>query len=239
MTQSAAATAPGERVQLLDVLRGFALFGVLLVNVQYFVEPDYVTVMAQHGWGAADRLGIWLVELLAFSKFYPIFSFLFGYGAALQLASAARRSDRFVAFYAWRMALLLAIGAAHQTLVWDGDILATYALLGFALLLFHTASGRALVAWATLLTFAVTLTLTALRLWLDLADPPAETAAALQTRFAELADPWRRVARQTCRVMAMFVLGFWAGRQGSSPTRRRRDPSAWPASRTCACSWAW
>lgn len=209
-----AATPPGERIEILDVIRGFALVGVLLVNMQYFVEPSYAQVLRDEGWGLPDRLGLGFVDLLALSKFYPIFSFLFGYGAALQMGSAVARGTGFAGLYAWRMTLLLLIGAHHAIYVWNGDILATYALLGYALLLFRKASDRTLLATSAGLVLAATAVLAGLRLALDAGLLAPDAAAEIERRFAASAEPWRRVGRQTLLVMGMFLLGFWAGRRG-------------------------
>ena len=70
----AAPTPSQERIEILDVLRGFALFGVLLMNMQYFVSPSYLTILQSEGATAADWLGFWFVRVFAESKFYPLFS---------------------------------------------------------------------------------------------------------------------------------------------------------------------
>ncbi len=114
---------PAERIELLDVLRGFALFGIIQVN---FGSNYYEN-------SVASALGVFLFD----GTFYPLFSFLFGLGFAIQLMRAEQRKQRFVPRYFWRLVLLLAIGSAHYALIWAGDILRAYALLGIALLLFR------------------------------------------------------------------------------------------------------
>src|SRR5215204_4346812 len=85
----------GERVELLDVLRGFAVFGILLVNMLFYSAPLAYAHGGQWG-GAVDRLARGAVVFLAEGKFYALFSFLFGMGLALQAERARARGSRFV-----------------------------------------------------------------------------------------------------------------------------------------------
>ena len=138
------------RIDVIDILRGFALFGILLVNMELFSYP-FQQVLLGHGELAsfADRLAVWGIELLAETKFYPIFSFLFGLGFALQIQRAEQRGTRFVPFYLRRLFILLLIGLAHAVFIWVGDILVLYALLGAILLLFfRRRAPRTLLIWA-------------------------------------------------------------------------------------------
>ena len=96
-----------------------------------------------------DRIAAWGIQVFAESKFYPIFSFLFGLGFALQVQRAEARGASFVPFYLRRLCVLLLIGVAHAVFVWVGDILVLYALLGAILLLFfRKRSPRTLLTWA-------------------------------------------------------------------------------------------
>ena len=210
---NAAPTSPGERIEIIDVLRGFALFGILLENVQFFVRPSYGTLFATQGAGGIDRLGIWLVDFISVGKFYPIFSLLFAYGIARQMASADARGDRFLPFISWRLLLLMLIGLYHQTFLWSGDILATYALLGFVLLPFRNASDRLLVALGALCLLAWPLLHALVLGGLDLGVFTTAAAERIDALFAEFMDAERPVARQTLRILAMLFLGFTAGRR--------------------------
>ena len=125
-----APTAPGKRQFQLDVLRGLALFGVLLENLQHFVVPSYATYAAGPAATVFDHAALGAVRALCDNKVYAIFAFLFGYGIALQMK---RVDTDFVGLQIWRMAILFLIGLAHS-LLWDGDILTTYALLGLLLI---------------------------------------------------------------------------------------------------------
>jgi uncharacterized protein len=137
-----------ERVVVLDVLRGLAVFGILTVNMMMFSAPARMPGYAPPPQSGVDNLIENLIAFFAVGKFYTLFSFLFGLGFALQLQRAAARGTPFLPIYARRLFLLLLIGLAHAVLLWDGDILGLYAVLGFLLLLFRHAAPRTLLMWA-------------------------------------------------------------------------------------------
>lgn len=130
------AVAVGDRSFLPDVLRGLAIGGILLVNMQDFA--GYVP-WAQSG---ADRAAQTLLDVFASGKFVSTFAMLFGAGATLLVA----RVGPSVQFR--RLLALLVLGVLHGALIWHGDILATYALVGMALLPLLTLGTRGLLAVA-------------------------------------------------------------------------------------------
>jgi uncharacterized protein len=130
-----------ERIETIDILRGVAILGILIVNMSLFSQPEGLPA------GATDRL----IYFLAQEKFKALFSFLFGLGLAVQLMRAEERGAQFLPLYARRLGVLFLIGIVHFLLVWDGDILHDYALLGFVLVLFRFSSPRTLVASAAVL----------------------------------------------------------------------------------------
>lgn len=203
-----APTPPSERIELIDVLRGFALFGVLLVNMQYFATPHYTVFLQSAVAGASDWWSFWFVRLFAESKFYPLFSFLFGYGMAMQMRNARLRDQPFAGLYAWRLFLLLLIGGYHG-LLWSGDILATYAMLGLILLPFRERSDSALVTFAVVCLFAASIALSLLRLG-ALPDAWLEPTRAA---FERLSSGDRQAIRQALRAMSMISFGLCAGRR--------------------------
>ena len=140
---------PQERIQVIDMLRGFALLGILLVNMELFNYSIYESVLGSHTPATMlDQLARWFVAFFAEGKFYSMFSFLFGLGMALQFQRAEAKGVPFVATYARRLLVLMVIGLIHGYLFWIGDILFLYSLLGFALLfLFRKAKPRTLLIW--------------------------------------------------------------------------------------------
>ena len=158
MAATGLAPAAGEeRLDVVDALRGFALFGILLANILYWSGWSMGTDAQRIAWGGVGG-DLWQYRfhhLLVDGKFYTIFSFLFGAGFALQLERLTRRGHEGLRIYRRRVLILLAIGLVHSVLVWDGDILTLYALLGLVLPLFHRWSGRALMWTGLVLIFVV------------------------------------------------------------------------------------
>jgi uncharacterized protein len=117
------------RDPLIDATRGLALLGILIANLSFFAMPGGVAGTwwreAYPGW--TDVVATFLIRTLFENTFILIFSFLFGWGAARQLAARPAASFR------WRLLGLAAIGILHAVLLWAGDILLAYALLGLML----------------------------------------------------------------------------------------------------------
>ena len=128
-----------QRIQALDVIRGFALFGIFLMNVEWFNRPiaELESGLPLHVSGI-DYFAGWLIHTFVRGKFWTMFSLLFGMGFAMMLSRAERAGRDFVRLYLRRIAALALIGVAHYILIWTGDILFSYALGAAALmLLFH------------------------------------------------------------------------------------------------------
>ena len=121
-----------ERIQVVDVLRGFALLGVLLMNMRSFSGQPF----GAGSWTEAlDRDIINLLDFFMQAKFYSLFSFLFGWGIAKQMERAQAKNIRFIPLYMRRLVILFVFGGLHAIFLWTGDILTMYALLGLVLLL--------------------------------------------------------------------------------------------------------
>lgn len=138
-----------ERIEFVDILRGFALLGVLLMNM-YGLSGQMAGYTNPLPLPIVDRAVVILVRFLVEAKFYSMFSFLFGWGMAMQMMRAEAKGAKFLPVFLRRLFILLIIGVLHAILIWDGDILTTYALLGFLLLLFRKRSGKALLVTAVL-----------------------------------------------------------------------------------------
>ncbi|MGA8205646.1 MAG: DUF418 domain-containing protein [Woeseiaceae bacterium] len=143
-------TRPDARVELIDIVRGFALFGVMLANMVWVAYGFALTDAQQAALPTAglDRLANRAVLFLVDFKFYTLFAMLFGLGFALQLTRAAERGRTILPVYVRRLAILFALGVAHALLLWFGDILHMYALVGFILILFRRHDDRVLLGWA-------------------------------------------------------------------------------------------
>ena len=148
---------PGDRIESIDALRGFALMGILVVNTLFFALPMGVGLSTPGSGpegtpsGNEDWLAWWIVNLLFEYKFMTLFSILFGVGAAIQFERAHRAGRSFTGFFARRMVVLLGFGILHAILLWYGDVLAIYACCGLILLLLIGLSNRLLVLFASLM----------------------------------------------------------------------------------------
>jgi uncharacterized protein len=144
-------TSPHERIVELDVIRGIAIFGILLVNMLFFSSPIIYLESANLSWWDEpwDKLARILIEIFAQGKFYPMFSFLFGLGLMLFMNRAEERGRSSVWLAFRRLVVLLVFGGIHAVFVWSGDILVTYAVLGLLLLVFRSRKPRNILVWAS------------------------------------------------------------------------------------------
>ena len=263
MDSSALASSPGparpvaasERLALLDALRGFALLGVFVSNVSLWFSgrvfwPGAQMKALMEGGAWYDKATVIGIQLLVFGKFITIFAFLFGLGFAVQLGRASARGGSVVPVYVKRLLALFAIGVTHLFVIWYGDVLSTYAVLGFSLLLLYKLKDRALLWTAGVLAFVSPLVVMLVQRWPQLmgtADPEALKAAqaasgALRAGVLEAitGGTYLEVVRAQAKyflgdfvwgvlglvgtLIARFALGLWAGRAGvfHAPGQHRR-----------------
>ncbi len=210
--------ALAKRIQSLDVLRGFALLGILVMNVQSFSMPG-AAYMNPTAWGdlAGANLAAWLLShVLADQKFLTLFSMLFGAGVCLFAERAEARSGRAAAVHYRRMFWLLAFGLAHGLFLWMGDILVPYALCGCVVYLLRNLSPRKL-ATLGVCVFSVSTFLYLLSGWAlhyappeaaaDIASSWAPDAASLQAEVAAYQGGW--AAQQAYRLRGLFEMYAW------------------------------
>ena len=176
--------APQERIEVIDILRGWAIFGMIFVNMSVDLGSQ----------GTTDRVAKHLVDFFASGKFSSVFSFLFGLGFALQMRRAEAGSGRFIPVYLRRMAILLLIGLLQQLLV-GWTILDIYAVLGFVLLPFCSRSTRALalVALSCLLINPIRSAVVEGVYYLRVSNPQTAERASLE---AAQREEQRRAQRQ-------------------------------------------
>jgi uncharacterized protein len=184
MDQAAAGTALSPvgragRIVPIDAMRGVALLGILLVNVQSFMGP----LQVKGAWQGSDLVLQFLITWLVEGKFISMFALLFGLGVALQIARARERGRSPTRFLLRRFGVLAVFGVAHGIAVWSGDILLSYAATGCLLLLFRSHDLPSLRRWSLALWLATSMVLlagvalTAARGGIAEADPSATIAA--------------------------------------------------------------
>ncbi|AWH54179.1 hypothetical protein C1924_13800 [Stenotrophomonas sp. ESTM1D_MKCIP4_1] len=127
--------ASGERIAVLDVLRGVALLGILLMNIEALSGPlDLAFTGIDARWHGLDYAADAFVYIFVQGKFFTLFSLLFGAGFAVMAQRAQAAGREFAPFYLRRSLGLALIGLCHALLVWSGDILVLYALVSLPLL---------------------------------------------------------------------------------------------------------
>src|SRR5262245_29164515 len=110
--------AQTERIEAVDVLRGLAVGGILIGNMQWFSGYGMMPPTLAADAPVADQITTFLVHFLIEGKFYSIFSLLFGFGFALQIARAEERGDTKARIFKRRLFWLLVIGLIHAYLLW-------------------------------------------------------------------------------------------------------------------------
>ncbi|MFG1653870.1 DUF418 domain-containing protein [Micromonospora sp. NPDC049275] len=219
-----------SRIIDVDALRAVALLLILIVNIAFFASGyafQLVPDPAQDSWG--DRTVLWLVELLFTMKAYLLFSFLFGYSFTLQLDSAARRGVDFAPRFRRRLAGLFVLGILHAVLLFQGDILTTYALLGLALLAMRRVAVGTALRTAVLVTGGIgfVLALAAVGGVQLVTDPATALAAGQRSTEALQGGLGSVIAEHVRQLPAMvgalvvqgplafsaFLVGYAAGRR--------------------------
>lgn len=138
-----------ERIALLDILRGFALMGIFIMNMPGFNSSFFAEADGSHLWpGRVDQAAEWVREALFSGKFNSLFSLLFGLGFTIQYARMLERDPQHATgLYLRRLLVLAAVGLVHAWVFWPGDVLHTYAILGLVMVLgLRRVSDRTVVA---------------------------------------------------------------------------------------------
>ncbi len=220
-----------ERIQIVDVLRGFAIFGILLFNMRSFAGQS---ININDWTEPLDRAIVILIDFFVQAKFYSLFSFFFGWGMAVQMRRAEIKGTKFFPVYLRRLLILLVFGTLHGVLLWTGDILRMYAVIDiFMLIIFHKQKPN------TILIAAVLLLLSAIQMTLpgEMMDKTRELCFSLtecltpntslpgtlyatgtywqvtQLRYQEFIGSLWWLPCYMGNVFAMMLLGLYAGKR--------------------------
>jgi uncharacterized protein len=174
-----------ERIQSLDVIRGFSLLGIFIINMISFHSP--FLYMDPYSWWkipSDTALYPW-IDVFVQASFYPLFAMMFGYGLSIQQDRADKKGMSFYRFGIRRLLILLGIGSVHAFLIWSGDILINYAVFGLLLLLFMRFSGKSLLLLGSLLLLLPQLFFSILLVLMTFSDP---AGVAHYTNIAAVQD---------------------------------------------------
>ncbi|MFC9131056.1 DUF418 domain-containing protein [Streptomyces sp. NPDC057099] len=218
-----------RRLPAVDALRGFALLGILVVNSAQMMDPYLTEGIRRPDAPVWDQAAVRLVTALATTKFYLLFSFLFGYSFTLQQAAAERDGGNPTARFLRRSLGLVLLGLAHAILLYSGDILLTYGLLGLILLRARRigpATAVKAAAWIYGVYVVILTALGALATRVDDEEPPSHQPIA-QSVAAYRGSPGTVVQENLDRlpeallgsllmapgVLGAFLLGLAAGKR--------------------------
>jgi uncharacterized protein len=221
-----------DRISDIDAVRGFALFGILVVNIMAFSSVYYGTGLTPpYEFTTLDNLLAFIILTFFELKFYLLFSFLFGYSITLQIQSAEKAGSAFLPRIIRRQTGLFVIGALHALILFHGDILTTYAILGLLLVAIRRVSNNAK------LLLAFTLMLSTAAFWIAMAwlqeSHTADNAAYSHSIADAALIAWRGdpvmiihqhilgltdflpllLLLQAPCAFAMFLVGFVAGQR--------------------------
>ena len=218
-----APVAPNERIHALDLLRGFAMFGVLWSNLN-----DHYGTRAPAT--ALDGGLAWAQVHLIESRFYTLLCLLFGIGFGMQLLRATERGVDVRTVYYRRSLALLGIGLVHGWLIWHGDILTMYALVAFSLVMFRSVRPRRLLIGGILLWLPgfIAITIGANLAGMKYFMPSILRSATTKWMFAHGSwaqiEPIRVAAHLEwlghwglpffANVLGLFMVGLWATKSG-------------------------
>jgi len=239
---------PAERIDALDIVRGIALFGVFMVNMLNFAGPylNYEQLAVSNRlFGSSQLFWMhWLVEfsiwILGEGAFYTQFAFLFGLGLAMQIARANDRNERYGRRLVSRLVVLFAFGLLHYVLLWDGDILANYAVAGLLFLGFARTKPQTRLRFGIgLLGFCACVFAALMMLEAIFGEPPSATPTLLNDKIVQhqslgfvdrITDTvsFGAIAAQilvpTLWFVGLFLVGSWVVTSGKvDDWRNQRD----------------
>ncbi|BAC13139.1 hypothetical conserved protein [Oceanobacillus iheyensis HTE831] len=135
-----------QRLNWIDAARGFAIFGIFMVNIGAFSAPYFLYGGETEIWTSKmDSLILFIMDVFFQASFYTLFSILFGFGIQLQKDRLVEKGISVNRFFIRRLTVLTIIGLIHAIGIWHGDILFTYGVVGFLLLVYFNVKDRTIV----------------------------------------------------------------------------------------------
>jgi uncharacterized protein len=234
MSEAIAPVSKKNRVEILDIVRGFAIFGILIANIQSwsgykFISFDLMATLPYYDYNAMMK---YLFMFFIDTKFYSLFSILFGIGFYLQFNKQRDNQEAFMKTYRKRLLFLMMFGAIHS-FFWSGDILFIYGSVGLVFVLFRNLESKTILKLSIFLYFSwliydIIFALyfpdfleykhTAYKTYPDIT--PQEVTSAFQNgSFMQVLEMnWHNLyyryvdlfaAGRLTKVLALFLLGFY------------------------------
>jgi len=152
MKSAISPTNEKNRLVWIDAARGFAVFGIFIVNIGAFSAPYFLYGGGEDVWTSPmDQLIQAFIDVFFQASFYTLFSILFGFGFQLMKDRLAERNVALYPVLLRRLVALIGFGLLHSFLLWHGDILLSYGLIGLLLFLFFKVKDRTLLLWGAIL----------------------------------------------------------------------------------------
>src|SRR5687768_5184709 len=225
-----ATTSPdSSRIATLDIVRGVAVMGILAMNIVAFAMPmsAYINPLAYGSHGDIDFASYAFSFVLIDGKMRGLFSFLFGASMLLVIERAEARGESGAATHYRRMLVLLLFGALHFYLIWFGDILFGYALIGMIAFFFRRLSPRKLIVWGVLLVLLQFAMLAGMAASVKgLSEAVAQPGASAETIRAwnEMIAYARIPTTAELNEQLGLILGPWSGVAHNQLTKHTLDP---------------
>ncbi|MFC3040649.1 DUF418 domain-containing protein [Virgibacillus xinjiangensis] len=219
-----------NRLEWLDAARGFAIFGIFIVNIGTFSAPYFIYGGQWEAWPSSiDQWTLRMIDIFFQASFYTMFSILFGFGFQLMNERLQEKGIRVKPFLARRLLILIGFGLVHAFLIWHGDILLSYGSIGLLMLLFLRVKEKTLLLWAMALLLGsaalFTLGLYAARDYLDQTFESEIQQAFDNYQSGSLTDIWGQNLRDwmfsnagsflilICMLLPMFLIGMYLARK--------------------------
>lgn len=197
-----------QRIEELDALRGIAILGILVMNIQGFSMPSsaYINPLGLGALTSGEWAVWWFERVFVDYKFIGVFSLLFGAGIGLLADQVERKNGPVMITHYRRMIALAIIGGLHATLIWYGDILLSYAMIGAVIFLFRKLPASLLLIGGLLLTLP--------GIWELIEGQQGMNAMAREDQLAMAASFWAPSAEALSTEIARMQ-GSWADVHGA------------------------
>ncbi|MCT2535612.1 DUF418 domain-containing protein [Aquibacillus koreensis] len=222
-----------QRLQWIDAARGFAILGIFMVNVPAYNAPFFIYGGGEQYWNSSmDRVVQAGIDIFFQASFYTLFSFLFGFGMQIIVEKLSERQLHVNTFVLRRLGILIIFGLIHAFLIWHGDILLSYGIIGLLLVFFFKRKNLTLVIWALCLLLIPTMLFTGLLFLSSLFGPIDLVDEVLINQSFEnygngtLMDIWQQNLQDwlyandvftyfllACNLLPLFLLGMFTARK--------------------------